>query len=131
MNNRHRQCRKLRERARHSAAKAINAMYAPRIFSYKKYYTGKMYSAYKFTTKTHVSVSGLGNFGHGQKALLHFEDEQGNYKDELYPSLEILGESGTSKAMKQLQNCVEVVPNVIDFILKCVPHAKKREILLK
>ena len=90
-----------------------------------------MYSVYKFTTKTHVSVSGLGNFGDGQKAILHFEDEQGNYKDELYPSLEVLGASGTSKTMKQLQNCVNVVPDVIDIILKACPHAKKREILLK
>ena len=109
---------------------SINAMYAPRIFSYKKYYTGKMNSVYKFTPKTHVSVSGLGDFGHGQKAILHFEDEHGNYKDALYPSLEVLGASGTSKAMKQLQNCVEVVPDVIDIILKACPHAKKDEISL-
>ena len=70
----------------------------PRIESFREYYTGRMYILARTDNKTHISHSQPGDFGHGQRALLHIKDGK-NFKDMLFPSLEVVNEGGSSNAI--------------------------------
>ena len=73
-----------------------------KIESYKEIYDGPFYNIIKFDGENHVSISDMGDFGDGDIALFHAEDETGAYLDWLFPSMKTLGGHGESKTLDRL-----------------------------
>ena len=101
----------------------------PRIESFKDYYTGRMYALFIFDRDTHLSLSHPGDFGDGQKALIHLEDGK-NYKDLLFPSLKVLKEKGTSEMISKLMVFAERGTEAIEVSLSYHEEADPKDILV-
>ena len=103
---------------------------APRIMTYKKYYTGRMYPLFWFSPRTHLSLSHPGDFGNGQEALIHLEDEKGNSKDMLFPSLKVLESHGDSEDIRKLMVFAERSGKAIRASMVRHSKAKPSDILI-
>ncbi len=67
-----------------------------KIESYKDIYDGDMFKFVDFTD-AYAAMSRMGEFGDGQKAVIHLEDKNGAYRDMLFPSMRVIGEQGESE----------------------------------
>lgn len=103
----------------------------PKIESFKEYYTGKMHVAITVEGNDQISFSHSqpGDFGDGQRALIHIEDGK-NYKDMLYPSLRILKEEGESYAISKWMELAENGTDAIEISLSFEEEADPKDILI-
>ena len=101
----------------------------PKIESFREYYTGAMYILARTDDKTHISHSQPGDFGHGQRALIHIEDGK-NYKDMLFPSLEVLKEGGSSPAISSFTMFASRGKEIIEKQLSRYQEANPDSILV-
>ncbi len=103
----------------------------PKIESFKEYYTGKMHVAITVEGNDQISFSHSqpGDFGDGQRALIHIEDGK-NYKDMLYPSLRILKEEGESQMISNFMTFAKDGSKVIETSLSFHEEADPYDILL-
>ena len=103
----------------------------PKIKSFREYYTGRMYVmiAVEGNDQISFSLSHPGDFGDGQRALIHIEDGK-NYKDMLYPSLRILKEEGESQMISNFMTFAKDGGKVIETSLSFHEEAAPKEILV-